>query len=100
MCLTYSSIFCVGYDIYLAVDFVNECQDRVDNAAELITEMEEREAQLIEIRDEVLENYANLSVVSKRSVFTEAYLEVNGTSTMERFCRNGYWLLAVNYFCK
>ena len=80
--------FFSGYDIYLAVDFVNECQDRVDNAAELITEMEEREAQLIEIRDEVLENYANLSVVSKRGVFTETYLEPTRISAMEPFCGN------------
>ena len=83
-----SSICCSGYDIYLAVDLVNECQDRIDNAEELITEMEEREAQLIEIRDEVLENYANLSVVRKKDLFTEAYLEPNRASTMESFCGN------------
>ena len=93
-----SSICCSGYDIYLAVDFVNECQDRVDNAEELITEMEEREAQLIEIRDEVLENYANLSAVRKKDLFTEAYLEPNRASTMESFCGNSWWCFSRKLF--
>ena len=33
-------------------------------------------------------------------MLTEAYLESSQTSTRELFCKDSWWLVAMNYFCK
>ena len=42
----------------------------------------------------------HVPVLQSRYTTVEVYLEPIRTSTMERFCKNSYRLLAVNYFRK
>ena len=55
---------------------------------------------LSNIFSQLSKNYIQKTGAEILLTVTEAYLQPSLMSTMELFCKNSWWLKAVNYFCK
>ena len=54
-------IFFAGYDIYLAVEFVKECDERKANSDRLVANLTAQETEMLQMKEEIREliNYTD-----------------------------------------